>query len=82
MCADDAVCSRLGLHQLMACLLIVLQAFPTADGYLVCGATNDVQFRTIALLLELDHLLEDKRYATNPARVKHRTSLIDTLTTR
>ncbi|XP_064647671.1 succinate--hydroxymethylglutarate CoA-transferase-like [Lineus longissimus] len=62
--------------------IVPYQAFPTADGYLVVGATNDDQFNKIATLLDLDHLLEDKRYATNPARVKHRVTLVDTLSTR
>jgi succinate--hydroxymethylglutarate CoA-transferase len=50
-------------------------AFCTKDRYLVCGATNDGQFRALCSLLGLDSLAEDERFATNPRRVENREEL-------
>ncbi|TQS34485.1 hypothetical protein Golomagni_05128, partial [Golovinomyces magnicellulatus] len=50
-------------------------AFKTKDLYLVCGATNDAQFKDLCRLLGLESLAEDERFATNPKRVDNREAL-------
>lgn len=50
-------------------------AFKTKDLYLVCGATNDAQFRDLCKVLGLDELATDERFATNPKRVINRMAL-------
>lgn len=47
-------------------------AFQTKDMYLVCGATNDAQFRSLCKLIGLEALATDERFATNPKRVENR----------
>ncbi|CAH0040190.1 unnamed protein product [Clonostachys rhizophaga] len=47
-------------------------AFETKDAYLVCGATNDVQFSALCGLLGLGELAKEERFATNPKRVENR----------
>ncbi|RSM06725.1 hypothetical protein CEP52_005583 [Fusarium oligoseptatum] len=50
-------------------------AFKTKDSYLVCGATNDAQFADLCHLLDLQDLVQDKRFSTNPKRVQNRNLL-------
>jgi len=49
-------------------------AFPTQDGYLVCGAWNDAQYRDMCEVLGgvLTDTYLDPRFATNTARVTNR----------
>ncbi|WP_448501987.1 CaiB/BaiF CoA transferase family protein [Sphingomonas sp.] len=51
------------------------QAFPCADGELVIAVGNDRQFARLCDVLDLP-LAADPAYATNPARLAHRKSLI------
>jgi len=51
------------------------QLFPVADGSINICVGNDRQFRACAGVLQLPHLAEDVRYATNEARVANRASL-------
>src|SRR4029453_5951293 len=44
-------------------------------GSVSIGAGNDRQFRACVGVLGLPHLADDPRYATNDARVRHRSSL-------
>ena len=55
--------------------LVPYQAFAAADGDLIIAVGNDGQFRRLCAVLGLD-LAEDARFATNPARVTHRATLI------
>jgi succinate--hydroxymethylglutarate CoA-transferase len=50
-------------------------AFKTKDLYLVCGATNDSQFKALCNLLGLERLLSEEMFSTNPKRVENREAL-------
>ncbi|TJY72654.1 CoA transferase [Arthrobacter sp. CAU 1506] len=56
-------------YQLLAC----------ADGPLAVACGNDGQFRQLANVLGVPRLADDARFATNSARVQHRTELIPLL---
>lgn len=56
--------------------LVPFQAFRTADGHVVISPGTNKLFRELCRLLELDHLIDDPRFATNPDRVEHRDELI------
>jgi crotonobetainyl-CoA:carnitine CoA-transferase CaiB-like acyl-CoA transferase len=58
--------------------LVPYQAFHARDGELIVAVGNDSQFRKLCAVLGLD-LASDARFATNPARVTHRTTLIPLL---
>jgi crotonobetainyl-CoA:carnitine CoA-transferase CaiB-like acyl-CoA transferase len=51
------------------------QAFRCADGYITIGAANDRTFAKLARLLGHEEWLSDGRFASDAARVDHRTSL-------
>lgn len=48
----------------------------TADGLVAVAAANDGLFAKLCRTLERPELVEDPRFATNPARVEHRTALV------
>jgi crotonobetainyl-CoA:carnitine CoA-transferase CaiB-like acyl-CoA transferase len=52
------------------------QAFETADGWIVCGANNDEQFKRFATVIGRPELGGDRRFITNAARLQHRTALV------
>ena len=54
------------------------ETMPTADGALALAVGNDRQFAAACAVLGLP-LADDPRYATNPARVAHRDTLIPLL---
>jgi crotonobetainyl-CoA:carnitine CoA-transferase CaiB-like acyl-CoA transferase len=54
-------------------------AFRCSDGYIVMVAGNDAQFKKLCVVMGLDALANDPRYATNGQRVIHRAPLIDDL---
>ena len=56
--------------------------YPTADGAVVLAVGTDAQFADLAAVLGLDALAADARFATNPARVRHRTALDEALAAR
>jgi crotonobetainyl-CoA:carnitine CoA-transferase CaiB-like acyl-CoA transferase len=58
--------------------LVPYQAFETRDGALIVAVGNDSQFRRLCEVLGLT-LADDRRFATNPARVTHRALLIPML---
>ena len=58
------------------------QAFPTADGYAMIGAASDALFTRLAGVLGAPELLDDSRFADNPARVRHRADLVDAVSAR
>lgn len=59
--------------------IVPYEAFATRDGYLVLGVGNDRQFQRFCTAVERADLAADERYATNPARVRHREELIPVL---
>jgi crotonobetainyl-CoA:carnitine CoA-transferase CaiB-like acyl-CoA transferase len=52
------------------------QAFECSDGWIVCGANNDEQFKRFAALIGRAELAIDARYAANSARLANRGSLV------
>lgn len=56
--------------------IVPYQVFPASDGYFIMAVGNDTQFRRFAAFAEAGHLADDSRFATNPARVRHRGQLI------
>ena len=51
------------------------RAFRTADGYVTIGATTPRNWRALCLLLELEHLEHDPRFATTAQRKRHEQAL-------
>jgi crotonobetainyl-CoA:carnitine CoA-transferase CaiB-like acyl-CoA transferase len=62
------------------------QAFETVDGWIVCGANNDEQFKRFAGVIGRPELGRDARYLTNALRLQNRAPLVasvkDALKTR
>jgi len=50
-------------------------AFKTQDSWLVCGATNNRQFRVLVGLLDCPEVAEDKRFESTDQRVENRDAL-------
>lgn len=59
--------------------IVPYQTFATADGHLMLAVGNDRQFAALCRLLGKEAWIEDDRFATNPARVEHRATLIPQL---
>jgi crotonobetainyl-CoA:carnitine CoA-transferase CaiB-like acyl-CoA transferase len=59
--------------------IVPYQTMRAADGWFMLAVGNDAQFRKLCHLLELPALAEDERFATNQARVVHRTELLPLL---
>ncbi|RZU32602.1 CaiB/BaiF CoA transferase family protein [Blastococcus saxobsidens] len=57
------------------------EALPTADGWIAIGAANQRNWERLCGTLGLSTLLEDPRFADNPARMKHRIELAGELAT-
>jgi crotonobetainyl-CoA:carnitine CoA-transferase CaiB-like acyl-CoA transferase len=55
--------------------LMPYQAFPCSDGWIIIAVGNDGQFRRFVALLGEAALADDPDFATNPARVRNRTTL-------
>ncbi|MBX2830191.1 MAG: CoA transferase [Rhodospirillales bacterium] len=56
--------------------IVPYEAFPTSDGYIILAVGNDSQFKSFCSAAGIDHLSDDKRYATNRSRVAHRETLV------
>jgi len=56
--------------------IVPYQALRTRDGHLMCAVGNDAQWRRFAQVIGLGELADAPRYATNPERVRHRTTLV------
>ncbi len=57
--------------------IVPYQTFATADGSIVLACGNDRQFRDLCEgVLERPELAADERFATNEARVRHRTEVV------
>ncbi len=59
--------------------IVPYQVFEAADGHVVVAAGNDAQFRRTCAFLGVEGLADTPDYATNPARVANRETLIATL---
>jgi crotonobetainyl-CoA:carnitine CoA-transferase CaiB-like acyl-CoA transferase len=55
--------------------IVPYQTFRAADGLVAVAAANDGLFRRLCDALERPELAADERFATNPARVRHRAGL-------
>ncbi len=62
--------------------IVPYQPFPVSDGYVVIAVGNDTQFARLCRVLECEGLADDPRFATNPARVAHRDTLVPMLVER
>ena len=60
-------------------LIAPYESFSTKDGYINIAAGNENLWRRLCEILELEELLEDPRFETNPKRVEHREDLIPIL---
>jgi formyl-CoA transferase len=59
--------------------IVPYQVFATADGHVIVAVGNDGQYRQFCATLGLPGLADDQRFATNPARVRHRQVLVPLL---
>ncbi|MCL2427673.1 MAG: CoA transferase [Alphaproteobacteria bacterium] len=59
--------------------IVPYQVFPTEDGYMVLSIGNDATFERFCRAFGLEHLLADRHFATNAARVQNRQRVTDTL---
>jgi crotonobetainyl-CoA:carnitine CoA-transferase CaiB-like acyl-CoA transferase len=59
--------------------IVPYESFETADGSIALAVGNDEQFRRFCHATLHADLAQDPRFATNPARVKHRGALIPAL---
>ncbi|MDI3298106.1 MAG: CoA transferase [Bacillota bacterium] len=62
--------------------IVPYQPFATADGHIMVAVGNDRLWRSFCEALGLPELAGDPRFATNPARVEHRSELIPLLAAR
>ncbi len=60
--------------------IVPYQVFPTKDGHMVLAIGNDGQFQRFCEVAGHAGVAHDERFATNPARVKHRGELVPVLT--
>ncbi len=60
--------------------IVPYQVFPAADGHVIVAVGNDGQFARLTRVLGRAELATDPRFATNPARVRHRADLVPLLT--
>lgn len=59
--------------------IVPYQVFKVADGWVIVACGNDAQFRKLTQVAGQPDLAEDPRFATNPARVRHRDQLVPLL---
>ncbi len=60
--------------------IVPYQVFPTQDGHMVLAIGNDGQFSRFCEAAGYPNIAGDARYSANPARVKHRDSLVPLIT--
>jgi crotonobetainyl-CoA:carnitine CoA-transferase CaiB-like acyl-CoA transferase len=56
--------------------IVPYQDFPTADGHMILTVGNDAQFAKFSQVAGHPEWAVDERFATNPARVAHRSELL------
>lgn len=60
--------------------IVPYETFKAKDGvYIALGIGNDNQWRKFCKLAQVEHLIDDPRYATNPRRVENRKELVSFL---
>ncbi|AOI92026.1 CaiB/BaiF CoA transferase family protein [Burkholderia pseudomultivorans] len=59
--------------------IVPYQTFQTSDGWIIVAVGNDGQFRKFVEAGGRAELADDERFATNPARVRHRDTLVPIL---
>ena len=59
--------------------IVPYQTFRTSDSWIIVAAGNDAQFRKFVVAGGQPELADDERFATNPARVRHRDLLVPLL---
>ncbi len=59
--------------------IVPYQTFQTSDGWIIVAVGNDGQFRKFVDAGGRAELADDARFATNPARVRHRDTLVPIL---
>tara|TARA_R110002110_G_scaffold66224_6_gene181645 strand:- start:87 stop:1310 length:1224 start_codon:yes stop_codon:yes gene_type:complete len=59
--------------------IVPYEVFPTSDGYFILACGNDRQFQSLCDLAGRPDISADERFATNPARIKYRETLIPLL---
>ena len=59
--------------------IVPYQVFDCSDGHAIIAVGNDGQFRKFCAVLGVDALGSDPRFATNPARLEHRDTLVPLL---
>ncbi len=59
--------------------IVPYQVFACADGHLILAVGNDLQWRRFCTAAGCEGLADDARFATNPARVRHRATLVPLL---
>lgn len=59
--------------------IVPYQTFRAADGEFIVGTGNDRQFARLCQIIDQPDLIDDSRFATNPARIAHRDALIPLL---
>ena len=59
--------------------IVPYQDFETSSGRIAVAAANDGLFRALCSVMALEELSSDERFATNAARVEHRTELVPLL---
>jgi crotonobetainyl-CoA:carnitine CoA-transferase CaiB-like acyl-CoA transferase len=57
--------------------IVPYQLFETADRPIVVAVGNDRQWRRFCAILDHPSLADDPRFATNPARVEHRSAVVE-----
>jgi formyl-CoA transferase len=55
--------------------IVPYESFRALDGHVIVAIGTDAQFARFCRATALDELVEDERYATNPARVRNRATL-------
>jgi crotonobetainyl-CoA:carnitine CoA-transferase CaiB-like acyl-CoA transferase len=59
--------------------LVPYQAFPASDGWFIVACLTNAFYKRLCVALRRDDLLNDPRYATNPARVERRAEIVGIL---
>jgi crotonobetainyl-CoA:carnitine CoA-transferase CaiB-like acyl-CoA transferase len=62
--------------------IVPYQSFPVKDGHVIIAVGNDGQFRHLCAVLGRADLAGEPRFATNRARVEHRTALVPLIAER
>ncbi len=62
--------------------IVPYQVFACADGHVIVAVGNDAQFARFCACFGLEELAEDERFATNPARVANRQTLVPHIAVR